>query len=77
MVLKQGMALALIGVAVGTAGAFALTRVMREFLFGITATDTATFGAAAVLVVLIAAAACYFPARRATRIDPMIALRCD
>ncbi len=74
-VLKQGLWLALTGVAAGIGGAYALTGVMKSLLFGVGATDPATFSAIAVLFVVVALAACYIPARRATRIDPMAALR--
>jgi putative ABC transport system permease protein len=75
VILGHGMRLALVGVAIGLAGALAATRWMSSFLFGVRPTDPLTF--AAVVFVLSAAAflACYFPARRATRIDPMVALR--
>ena len=75
LVLRQGGRLIAIGLLIGTLGALALTRVIRSSLFGITATDPATFAAAAVLLGGIALVACYLPARRASRIDPMLALR--
>ena len=75
MVLKEGLRLALGGVALGIAGAFALTRVLAKLLHGIAPTDPATFAGAALLLIAVAAAACYLPARRATRVDPMMALR--
>ena len=75
LVLRKGMTLALLGLAVGLGGAFALTRVMTTLLFGVTPTDFVTFGGVSVLLMLIALFACYIPARRATRIDPLIALR--
>ena len=62
-------------VAVGLGGAFALTRVLESLLYHISATDPATFGGISLLLVLVALAASYIPARRATRIDPMAALR--
>jgi predicted permease len=75
LVLGQGLALALTGIAIGIAGAFALTRVMRGLLFHVTATDPATFIGIAILFAIVALAASYIPARRAARIDPMAALR--
>jgi predicted permease len=75
LVVGQGLRLALAGVAAGIAGAFGLTRLMATLLFHVSATDPATFVAVAVLFLLVAVAASYVPARRATRIDPMAALR--
>jgi putative ABC transport system permease protein len=75
LVLGQGLGLTLAGVALGIAGAFALTRVIKTLLFEVSATDPTTFGAIAILFVLVALAASYIPARRASRIDPMAALR--
>jgi putative ABC transport system permease protein len=75
MILGQGTKLALIGTGIGIAAAFGLTRLMASQLFGVTATDPVTFLSVAVLIVLVALAACYIPARRATRVDPMVALR--
>jgi putative ABC transport system permease protein len=73
--IKQGMALVLLGVGVGLLGAFALTRVMTSLLFGVSANDALTFAGVALLLSLIALLACYLPARRAARIDPMTAVR--
>ncbi len=75
IVLAQGLGLALIGVAIGVGGAFALTRVMQSLLFHVSATDPAIFTGIALLFVLVALAASYVPARRAIDIDPMAALR--
>jgi putative ABC transport system permease protein len=77
LVVGQGFGLALAGVAAGMGGAFALTRVMKGLLFQVSATDPATFAGIALLFILVALAASYIPARRATRIDPMEALRVD
>ena len=72
-----GMKLVLTGIVVGLVAAFALTRVMSTLLFGITATDPTTFTLISLLLVLVAALASYIPARRATKVDPIIALRCE
>jgi putative ABC transport system permease protein len=77
MVLGQGTKLAAIGVAIGLAGAFLLTRVMSTLLFEVSVTDPATFAAVVALLAIVTLLACYIPARRATKVDPMIALRCE
>jgi ABC-type antimicrobial peptide transport system permease subunit len=75
LVVRQGMALALCGIAIGLAGAFVLTRLIRSLLFGVEATDTVTFVEIALLLGLVALLASYIPARRAARVDPLVALR--
>src|SRR5437879_3635286 len=75
LVFRNGMALAFIGVAVGLAGAFALTRWMTSLLFDVKPTDGLTFIAVAVCLLVTALLACYLPARRATKVDPLVALR--
>jgi len=75
LILKGGLSLALIGLTIGLAGAFALTRLISSLLFEVSPTDPITFGAVALCLILAALLACYIPARRATKIDPLIALR--
>jgi putative ABC transport system permease protein len=75
LVLGSGMSLVLIGAALGVAGAFAATRVMSNLLFGVAPTDFATFTTVVVVLVVVALVACYIPARRATKVDPLEALR--
>jgi putative ABC transport system permease protein len=75
MVLRQGVKMALAGVAIGIGAALGLTPLMRSLLFGVTAQDPRTFAGVAALLILIALLACYIPARRATQVDPLVALR--
>jgi len=77
MVIWRGMSLALVGVAAGLAAAFGLTRVMKNLLFNVSATDPVTFALIALLLVAIALTASYIPARRAAKIDPLQAIRHD
>jgi ABC-type antimicrobial peptide transport system permease subunit len=77
MVLKNGMTLVVAGVAIGVAGALALTRFLTTMLFGVTATDTTTFLSVSVVLAAVALIACLIPARRATKVNPLEALRCE
>jgi putative ABC transport system permease protein len=77
MIVKQGLKLILIGLAIGLIGAYASTRLMESLLFGVTAKDPITFAAVATLLAIVALLACYVPAWRATKVDPMEALRCE
>ena len=75
LIVSQGFKLVVLGLAVGLAAAFALTKVISSLLFGVTTKDPLTFGAVALLLALVALLACYLPARRATKLDPLVALR--
>lgn len=75
LVLADGAKLAFLGIAIGVATALALTRLMATLLFEVQPTDPPTFAAVAVLLALVGLVACYIPARRATRVDPMVTLR--
>jgi predicted permease len=83
MVIKQGMTLAVIGVALGLGGAYVLTKYLESWmnlsrmLYGVNPSDPLTYGVTAALLTVVALIACYLPARRATKVDPMVALRCD
>jgi ABC-type antimicrobial peptide transport system permease subunit len=75
LVVSQGMRMALAGIVLGLAGAVALTRVLASLLLGVGTTDAVTFVGVAVLMAAVALLACYLPARRAARVDPLVALR--
>ena len=75
MVMKQGLWLALLGVGIGVVGALGLMRLLSDLLFGVTTTDIGTFAIVAATLLSVALLACYLPARRATKVDPLVALR--
>jgi putative ABC transport system permease protein len=75
LVVKNGMSLAVIGLVAGLAGAFAVTRLMASLLFGVSPTDVVTFTLVTIGLLLVALLACFIPARRATKVDPLVALR--
>jgi len=77
MVIAEGFKLTVVGLGLGLGAAFALNRLIASQLFGVTATDPLTYGGVAMLLAMVAMAACYIPARRAARVDPMVALRCE
>src|SRR5260221_14287388 len=75
LILKNGLNLAMIGISVGLAGALVLTRLLASLLFGVTATDATTFAVVSGGLITVVLLACYIPARRATKVDPLVALR--
>jgi putative ABC transport system permease protein len=75
LVVGHGLKLAVLGIAMGLLGAFVITRVLASFLYGVTATDPIIFIGISLLLAVVALLACYLPARRATEVDPMVALR--
>jgi ABC-type antimicrobial peptide transport system permease subunit len=77
LIIGEGVKLALVGLLIGFGGAWALTRLMKNLLFGVSPTDPLTFMAIASLLTFVALLACYIPARRATKVDPLVALRCE
>jgi ABC-type antimicrobial peptide transport system permease subunit len=77
MMIRQGMTLAAWGIALGAVGALAITRIIGSLLYNVTPTDPVSFGGVIGLMLAVAAAAAYLPARRATMVDPMVALRAE
>jgi len=77
LVVRQGMTMTLIGLALGLVGAFSISRVLRGLLHGVSPTDPLTFVAVSIVLLVVALLACLVPARRATRVDPIIALRTE
>jgi len=77
LVVRQGMMMTLIGLVLGLAGAFALSRVLTGMLYGVSATDPLTFTGVSIVLLVVALLACLIPARRATHVDPIIALRTE
>jgi ABC-type antimicrobial peptide transport system permease subunit len=77
MVLARGLSVAMTGLSVGVAAAFGLTRWMESLLYGVSASDALTFTAASGVLLVVAAVACWLPARRASRVDPLVSLRME
>jgi putative ABC transport system permease protein len=77
LVVREGLLVALVGLTLGFGGSFASGRLLRQLLFGVSPTDLVTFASVGLLLIAVALAACYLPARRAARVDPMVALRTD
>src|SRR6185436_13713280 len=75
LMIGQGMKLTLLGIAIGVVGAVAVTRLMRSLLFAVAPTDLMTFGISSIVLIFVALLACFIPARRATKVDPLVALR--
>jgi ABC-type antimicrobial peptide transport system permease subunit len=77
LVMRRGLAMAMLGLAAGLLGAVAAGRWVQSLLIGVSPTDPSTFAGIGLLVIAVSSAACYLPARRATRTDPLVALRCE
>jgi putative ABC transport system permease protein len=75
LIVRNGLAITLLGMVIGLVGAFAVTRLISTLLFGVTPTDKVTFITVSVILIVVALLACYLPARRATKVDPLVALR--
>jgi putative ABC transport system permease protein len=75
LIVRNGLGMTLLGMAIGLVGAFAVTRLISTLLFGVTPTDKVTFITVSAILIVVALLACYLPARRATKVDPLVALR--